>query len=679
MSDLTQANRLLSLKTPAGDDVLCIDRATIVERVSSLFVMQLEMRAKLKKASSVEPDALLGQMFTLTVELPDKKKRHFNGICNRFSVGHQDEDYAYYRAEVVPQFWLLTLTSDCKVFQNKTVPDILKDVLQGLNVEWKLPGAYKKLDYCVQYRETDFNFASRLMEQEGIFYYFKHSDGDHKLVIANKASDCPDCENLAQARFLPQAGMGEWQDGIHTLEPRRSMVPGKYALRDYHFQLSNQKLEGKAPSPVKVGNNASLEIYDYPGEYAQRFNKPDERLGEVGSHADEIAKWRIEEQAAAHLTISGTSTCRAFTTGHAFKILGKDEKPYSIPGTDGKYVLMSVKHTMVQAPDYENDVSPGRPYQNTFTCIPASVPYRPARSTPRPVVQGLQSAVVVGLSGEEIDCDKYGRVKVQFHWDREGKKDENSSCWVRVASMWAGKQWGMVNIPRIGQEVVVSFLEGDPDQPLIVGSVYNYDNMPPYELPANKTQSGIKSRSSKDGSDDNFNEIRFEDKKGSEQLFIHAEKNQDIEVENDETHWVGHDRKKTIDNDETTHVKRNRTETVDKDETITIHGNRTETVDKDEEITIGEKRTETVGKDESITIGGKQQVTVGKSCTISAADEILLKCGAGSISIKKDGTIAIKGMNISIKGSGKVDVKGTLVKLSGDGIAELKGGLVMVN
>jgi type VI secretion system secreted protein VgrG len=333
----------------------------------------------------------------------------------------------------------------------------------------------------------------------------------------------------------------------------------------------------------------------------------------------------------------------------------------------------------------------------TIDSIDAKAPFRPARVTPKPIVQGAQTAIVVGKAGDEIYTDEHARVKVQFHWDRQGKNDENSGCWIRVAQTWAGKQWGAIHIPRIGQEVIVDFLEGDPDKPIITGRVYNGANMPPYDLPANKTQSGVKSRSSKEGTPANFNEIRFEDKKGSEQLFIHAEKNQDIEVENDETHWVGHDRTKTVDNDETTHVKGNRTETVDKDESITIAGTRTESVDKTETITIAKSRTESVGesesvsiskdqqltvggsrtrdvtKDETITIGKKQQnsigdarttsvakddtLDVGKKLTIDAGDQITLQTGSASITMKKDGTIQIKGKDITIEGSGKINVK----------------------
>jgi type VI secretion system secreted protein VgrG len=407
--------------------------------------------------------------------------------------------------------------------------------------------------------------------------------------------------------------------------------------------------------------------------------------------------------------VEGAGSARGIAVGSVFQLRG-----HHVPRENKKYLVVAATHT-IQGPNYESlgGATPDDFYRCSFLAIESKRPFRPARLTPKPSIQGPQTAIVVGPAGEEIWTDKYGRVKVQFHWDRYGKSNQDSSCWVRVSQQWAGPGWGGVQLPRIGQEVIVEFLEGDPDRPIITGRVYNGVNMPPYELPANKTQSGIKSRSTKEGTPENFNEIRFEDKKGEEQLFIHAEKNQDIEVENDETHWVGHDRTKTIDNNETVHVKKDRTETVGQHETITIHGNRTETVDKDESITISGNRTETVtkdekitisggrtesvakdesvsvngkrtvsiGKDESVSIGGSRTETVeknesitisgahtlsvtkssgidiGKALSITAADEIVLKSGSASITLKKDGTIVIKGKDISVDGGGKVNVK----------------------
>jgi len=348
----------------------------------------------------------------------------------------------------------------------------------------------------------------------------------------------------------------------------------------------------------------------------------------------------------------------------------------------------------------------GFTYTNSFTCFPLALPFRPPRLTPIPSVKGTQTAVVVGPPGEEIFTDKYGRIKVQFHWDREGKNNSDSSCWMRVATPWAGKQWGTIHIPRIGQEVVVDFLEGDMDQPIVIGSVYNAECMPPYALPANKTQSGIKSRSSLGGTPANFNEIRFEDKKGSELLTIHAERNQSISVEVDESHSVGHDRSKTVGHDETTKVAHDRTESVGNNETITITLNRTEMVGSNESITIALNRTETVGVNESVTIGaarettigaadmltvggartvaiggaqavaigGSETVAVGDAMSVTVGNEATVTVGAASLTMKKDGTIEVKGKTISLKGTASVSVNAPKVEIKGDASVDIESG-----
>jgi type VI secretion system secreted protein VgrG len=526
-----------------------------------------------------------------------------------------------------------------------------------------------------------------------------------------------------------ELGGGNREDlRIFAWEKIQELRSGKVTLWDHCFELPHKHLEadktildsvpvGEVTHKLKVGGNDKLEIYDYPGEYAQRFDGINKGGGEQPSEVQKIytdnkrtVGIRMEEEALPSLVIQGDSNVRQLVSGYKFTL----DRHFN---ADGDYVVTSVVHT-ASSSDFRSNGRAGLQYRNHFTCIPLALPYRPQRTTPKPFVQGSQTAVVVGPAGEEIFTDKYSRVKVQFHWDRQGQNNLDSSCWVRVSTLWAGKQWGVIHIPRIGHEVIVDFLEGDPDQPIITGSVYNADMMPPYKLPDNKTQSGVKSRSSLGGTPANFNEIRFEDKKGKEQLFIHAEKNQDIEVENDETHWVGHDRTKTIDHDETTHVKhdrtetvdhdetitihnnrtetvdkdetitihQNRTETVDKDETITIHGNRTETVDKDETITVHGSRTETVDKDETITVHGSRTETVdkdenitlsggrtesvgkdqsvsvakndtldvGKVLSITAGDSITLTTGSASITMKKDGTITISGKDITINGSGEI-------------------------
>ncbi len=751
MPTYSQADRPMAVTTPLGPDVLLLQQFSGSEFLSRLFRFQLGLLAE--SSTDIAFDRILGQSVTVTLQMPDGSSRYINGIVNKFSQGGQVSSpmgsafFTLYQAEIVPQLWLLTRKAQSRIFQQIAVPDILKQVLTGLSVDYQLQGTYKPRDYCVQYRETDFNFASRLMEEEGIYYFFTHADGSHKMVVADTLMSHPDVPGATTVIYEVVAGGLRKEDRVNSWEKRQEIRSGKCTLWDQCFELPGHNLEAVKPTlasvqvgtvshKLKVAGNDKLELYDFPGGYAQRFDGIAPGGGDRASDIQNIFQdnarttaIRMQQETTPALSIAGQSTCRQFTAGHKFTL----DRHFN---ANGVYVLTHVGHSATMGDTYTTGSNTSPIYENSFECIPTTLPFKPAQTTPRPTVEGTQTAVVVGNPGDGIFTDKYSRVKVQLPWDRQGQHDANSSCWARVGTLWAGKQWGMIHIPRVGQEVIVAFEEGDADRPIIVGSVYNAEQMPPYELPANMTQSGIKSRSSKGGTPANFNEIRLEDKKGSEQLFIHAEKNQDIEVEHDETHWVGNDRKKTIDRDETTHIKRDRTETVDrdekitihgnrteevdkdekitihgncteevdKDETITIHGNRTETVDKDEQITISGNRTENVSKDESITIGGGrtenvskdesitigggrtvsvskdesitisggQTINVGKALAITAADSITLTTGSASITMQKDGTITISGKDISIKGSGKITAKA-----SGDMV--LKGSKIGAN
>jgi type VI secretion system secreted protein VgrG len=654
MATITQESWPIAVSTPLGPDVLSLVGFTADESISRLFSIQLDLIAK--NESSISFDGLLGQ--SITVELgwsgsvdPRKEKRYFNGICSRFIQGERDQDFTVFRMEVVPRMWLLTRRAQSRIFQHVAIPDILKKVLTGLDMSFKIQGTFQPRDYCAQYRETDFEFACRLMEEEGIYYYFEHAKDKHTLVLANTPAghaDMPDPSSI----LYHKAGLTEGGFAIEKWEKVQELRSGKLTLWDHCFELPHQKLDatktilpsvevGEVNHKLQVGNNGQLEIRDWPGGYAQRFDGISKGGGVQASELQKIFQdnqrtvaLRMEQEAVLSLSIQGAGDARNFIAGHKFKLT-------TLPGTleqqfkaDGPYVLTKVQHT-ARMSGYKSGGAEFQ-YQNRFQCIPAALPYRPQRTTHKPVVQGTQTAVVVGPGGDEIFTDKYGRVKVQFHWDAEGKNNADSSCWCRVATPWAGKQWGMIHIPRIGQEVIVAFEEGDADKPIIVGSVYNAEQMPPYSLPDNKTQSGIVTRSSLGGSPENFNEICFEDKKGSELLYIRAEKDQRISVEHDEIHWVGNDRTKEIEHDESTWVGHDRTETVDNNETITIHGNRTETVDKDETITIHQNRTETVDKNESITISGSRTENVSK-------DESITIAGARTENVSKDESITING------------------------------------
>jgi len=612
----------ITLTTPLPPADLIFESMAASAGLSMLGEFELSL---LSPSATIKPEDLLGKSITVHAELPDDTKRHFNGYVTRFAIGaHRGRHYGY-QATVRPWLWFLTRTSDCRIFQEMSVPDIVKKVFEDhsvANFEFKLFRSYRKWTYCVQYRETDFNFIARLLEHEGIYWYFEHTDGKHKLVLVDSQSahnaverhdTLPYFENTASAP--PDT------EYVSNWSFSREVRTGKAVLTSYDFERPSTDLKVDKDKSRSY-DLSDYEMFDFQGDYIQ------------SADGTQLAEDRMDEMQSRFQSLRGTSNGHSIEVG---KLLKLDRHPRD--DQNAEYLITASSIRAHVAAQESGGGGSGGSYQCDFSAIPSDQQFRPPRRTPKPFVQGPQSAVVVGPGGEEIFTDKYGRVKVQFHWDREAKKKDlkdKSSCWVRVSYPWAGKNFGAIHIPRIGQEVVVSFLEGDPDQPLITGRVYNAEQMPPWDLPANATQSGILTRSSKGGGYGNANAIRFEDKAGSEQLWIHAEKNQDIEVENDETHWVGHDRTKTIDNDETNHIKHDRTETVDNDESITIHGNRTEEVDKEESITIHGGRTEEVDKEESITIHGGRTEEVDK-------DESITIHGGRTEEVDKDETITIHG------------------------------------
>jgi type VI secretion system secreted protein VgrG len=573
-----------SLTSPLPAEDLRFDSMQHSAGVSALEDTQLFL---LSDKPDIAPEKLLGQAVNIKLQMRDGAVRHICGLVTRFGLGRHQGRHFGYLAEVRPWLWFLTRRSDCRIFQDMTVPDIVKKVFSnygGIAVhEFRLTGSYRTRDYTVQYRETDFNFVARLMEDEGVFWYFEHSEGEHKLIVADSPSALSPAPHAEKLPYYGNAGQASPDVDIVTdWNFAREVRSGKTALRSYNFESPSNSL-GVDSAESRSHDLADYELYDYQGDY---YNSGD---------GSQIVAVRLDETQSQHERLSGSTNAYGLANGRLFTL---ERHP-----RDDQNAEYFVVQTQINASinSLESGTQTGD-YSCRFSAVPATQNYRPPRRTPKPFVQGPQSAVVTGPAGEEIYTDKYGRVKVQFHWDRYGKKNETSSCWMRVSHPWAGKSFGAIHIPRIGQEVIVDFLEGDPDQPLITGRVYNAEQMPPWELPANMTQSGILTRSSKGGAYGNANAIRFEDKKGEEQLWLHAEKDQLTEVEHDEDKWVGNDRRKTIDRDETNHIKRDRTETVDRNEKITVHGWRTEEVDGDETITIHSNRTETVDLNETITI-----------------------------------------------------------------------------
>lgn len=639
---MSDDKRMLKIKTPAslGDGVLRLLSFRGREELSRLFSFELDVEIdhdKEKKATEV-PSKLIGQKITFSIHVDHSDKpRFFHGYIREVVAGGTGEDSQGYTLQVVPWLWFLTQTSDCRIFQEKTIPEIIKDIfdnhdeVKGIKVvdDSGIKGSHKKWDYCVQYRETDFNFISRLMEQEGIYYFFQHKDGEHKLILADSAGGYVDCEEK-DGYYPDTAGGFEHASRITSWEHRYEFISGKWAHTDYNFETPGTNLltETQVKGKNKIGGNDKFEIFDYPGEYTAK-----------GDGTAEV-KLRMEEEEVPHNVVSGSSGCKTWTAGGKFTIAvppavsaameDGQAPPKAHPVADEigkKYVITAITHQATEPSPY---VTGGggvtEEYSNSYTCIPDDVEFRPARITPKPLVSGIQTAVVVGMSGEEIYTDKYGRVKVQFHWDRYGKKDEKSSCWIRVAQNMAGKKWGFFSIPRIGQEVVVDFLEGDPDRPLIVGSVYNAEQMPHYDLPDNKTRSFIKTNSSKGG--DGFNEIFFEDKKDNERVFMHAQKDMDVRVRNDSKERIFGNRDQIIGWEKDGQKGGSQRERVWEDKELNVKRNQIEHIEGNMQLMVGNGEADA---------GGEVDIVMEKKAAISIGDD---------------------GLDLTIKGDVKQDIGG---------------------
>ncbi len=627
---ISQQNRPIQVATPLGEDVLLFYRMQGIEKLGELFKYELEL---LSENEAIDPYKLLGENVTVGIELADDQWRYFNGYVARFGQYEMMDGFALYRLTLRPWLWFLTRAANCRIFQNSNVPDIVKQVFrdQGFSdIQEKLSGNYAAREYCVQYRETDFNFVSRLLEEEGIYFYFTHENGKHHLVLADSVSAHDKFPGYEAIPYHAEQGSNDKTrtDHIHEWVYSQSIQPGTHVLTDYDFKKPKAELLVKLA--IKMPHtHAGYEVFDYPGGHK-----------EIGV-GEGLVRSRMEERRAQFEGFEGQCNARGLGAGHLFTLTG-----HRNPIRNREYLVVSAAYRL-RLDSYIASSSPaseGEMFQCNFTAIDSSVTYRPPRVMPKPLVYGAQTAVVSGPAGEEIHTDQYGRVKVQFHWDRYGKNDENSSCWIRVAQPWAGKNWGMLATPRIGQEVVVEFLEGDPDQPLITGSVYNNNQMPPYALPANKTQAGIKSRSSKGGQPAHFNEIRFEDKKGQEHIYFHAEKDLDMLVEHDRREWVQHDRHLRVNNDRIEEVRNDSSTKVDRD--------RTEATGRKLSQTIGEEHTVKVGDAYHLTTGKSQYFQSGRHIVLESGQELTIRSSGGFIKIDGSGiTIQGKVVNINTGGS----------------------------
>lgn len=617
MSAYTQQSYYLSVSSSLGKDKFLLRAFRGEEALSELFFFELEMESE---DASVNISAVMGKPLVVTFLLHGGSKRLVHGLVTRFSVMGASPRFTRYRAEIRPWFWMMTLIADCQIFQNKSVPEIIEEVFKALGFQDYRNGltrSYDKREYCVQYNETAFNFLSRLMEEEGIFYYFEHAADKHTLVLSDDAGDLTTLPGAAKLTTgQPRSGEIRMSDTVlDRVVLEQSVVPGAIGLGDYSFETPltdlNVSVEGDAPS---------RKIYTYPGEF------------KTTGQGEGIARLRLQAAETPAKILHGEGQCRAMLPGYKFTLAGQSRAEINT-----SYILRRVSH---QATPTE--------YRNTFQAFPADVPFRPPLATPQPRVFGCQTAVVVGKAGEEIWTDEYGRIKVQFHWDRKGKKDEKSSCWIRVDQSWAGKQWGSIFLPRIGQEVLVTFLEGDPDRPIVSGALYNADQKVPYALPGAQTRSTTKTRSTKGGTAGN--EIRFEDKKNSEELYIHAQKDYNIEVENSRTATI-------IKGDESLIVKQGQRK-VDVQKGNETHDN-------------AANFTHTVKGDYSLKVQGNLTIDVTGSISIKSGTSTAIKAGT---KLESEGGVALSTKAPSI--TQQADATQTV---DGGGMLTLKGGLVKIN
>jgi type VI secretion system secreted protein VgrG len=521
-----QENTRCKVTSPLGEKALFLTSLDATERISGLF--QLECRF-VSGDDAVDFAKIVGQSITLEMEMAKGEARFFNGRVARFSQADADASGAVYHAQIVPWFWFLKRRADCRIFQGDSVTQILEKVFAGhkqiADFKLDIEGKYEPIPYCVQYRETDFNFASRLLEEWGIGYYFEHTEKAHKMVLFNAPSKIVACPGQAKVSVTTAAEADKTPGHVFDWQMQREFRSGAYALTDYNYRDPGLDLAVQKKTTQGIGGNEAFEIFEYPGDY--------QALGSGG----ERAQLRMEAEECAANAIRANSSCYGFTPGYKFDLVGHVRDSYN-----DTYLITEVHHTMSQTRGGGRGDATGH-YQNSFGCVPHAIPYRPPRVTPKPVIQGAQTAIVVGEENKEIDIDDLGCVYVKFHWDRNAKGDATSSCRVRVSEAWAGKGWGSFFAPRLGQEVIVEFLEGDPDRPIVTGRVYNGSATPPYK---DGNQSGIKSRSTMKGGAKNFNELRFDDTKGKEEVALHAERNLSTSVEANQSISVGGDSSESV-------------------------------------------------------------------------------------------------------------------------------------
>jgi type VI secretion system secreted protein VgrG len=663
---MSEQHGLISITTPFAGKVLILRQAKYAEQLGMPFEMDVEL---VSRDESLSFKDILGKNVTVCLETQESN-RYFNGIVTGFKQKENLDGNAVYAATIRPWLWLLSLSQHCRIYQQKSYPEIIKSVFEEMgfsDYEDKLTGKYPKQEFVVQYNETDLNFVSRMMQQEGIFYFFKHTDGKHTLVIqddiagADYLGEVPYLELTSQSRHIGTEGIAVWEN-------HQQIRTSGISLSSYDFELPSKNLSATTLDP-KVSSLSSFQKYAYEGSYSQR---------DAGEHYTKIS---MEQENATHEQKSFSGNMRTLRAGTSFQLNNHQREDQNARFYITQFCCVMRAEDLVDKVDNQERED----YTFSARAISSNMSFRPAKTASKPMMQGPQTATVVGKTKEEIWTDRYGRIKVHFHWDKQSKSDELSSCWIRVSQSMAGKNWGSIYIPRVGQEVLVDFLQGDPSQPIVIGCVYNGSSLPPYNLPNHATLSGYKSRSTKNGGQ--FNELRFDDKQGEEQLFIHAAKNQDIMVNHDCFETIGADRHLTVKQDQFVKVDNNRSEDVGADHI--------EKIGKDFSLHVVGKEVKEVGGALSLKVNGDSSENYAANLSINVADDaylkagsivleassnITLKVGSSFISIDRGGIKISSVGNVVVESKAKVTVEGgSKAELSAVGPVNIAGATVNIN
>ncbi len=688
-------------------DDLVLTRAVIHEGLSKLTEMTVEFMCP---KANVNLKEIVGKDMRVHLRTENGEDRVFSGLCVSAETADSNDSFSLFTAQVRPWFWMLTRAFNCRIFQEKSAVDIIEEVLndRGLSdFENKLTDDYVKRTYCVQYRETDYDFLCRLMEEEGIYFYFKNELGStskEKLVLCDSISAHDKVPGHSSIKYFPRHGGQEEtvrrEDLIDEWVENERITTG--AVRLTEFDFFNPPENWEVVEKMEKGDHQynDYERYDYPGHH--RLEADSGNRNDLGTKRAQV---RVEAEAIQHKRYKGRANVRAWAVGQTFSLTDhkedKNNKDYLI--SEVRHYVQDVQHfeqsgvneiQTVMRQDFPDDLS-DRSYGCNFEVVPKSEPYRAPLVTPWPEISGLHTATVVGESGEEISTDEFGRIKVKFHWDRDAKKDETSSCWVRVVTPWSGTGWGMVALPRIGQEVVIQFEEGDPDRPICTGMLYNKPQKPAFNYPDDATQLGIRTRSSKGGGEKEYNELMFEDKKGQEFMRVQAQKDHQQLIKNKSVVTIGQDEVDAGAHDDegslSEVIRNNVTRTIQEgshyytieqgDEEFKIEtGSQTIDIKTDKTQTIEGKHTKTItGNDATTVKSGNMTVDVksGK-ITMTAAQKIELKVGSSSVVIDQVG-VTIKGTMLKFEGKAMAELKSKLTTVKGDGMLTAKGGITMIN